>query len=144
MKRLAGLLLMLILSFNTVGFSLPAPSSTFTAARNRNCHNIHQVRVCAWVEEGVVVPGSFVTVYGSMKTRGEGVPGQIVRVVWSAKTTATCIGVTDATGVASCTTYVPSSISRGRSVTVKVWVDKFKINTHFRIKFNERDRDSED
>jgi hypothetical protein len=89
-------MLMLILSFNTVGFSRPAPPSALTTARNQNCHNVRQVRVCAWVSEGVVVPGSYVTIYGSMRLKGVGVAGELMRVIWSAKTTATCLGVTDA------------------------------------------------
>ena len=144
MKRLAWLLLIAILSFSTVAFTVPAPPPNLSAARNQNCHNIRLVRVCSWVEEGVVKPGSSVTIYGSIKSKGEGVAGQILRVVWSARTTQSCLGVTDSTGVASCTTYVPSYLSSGRSVNVKVWIDKFKVNTHFRIKVGNRGSESED
>ncbi|HET6846393.1 MAG TPA: hypothetical protein VFH29_06130 [Anaerolineales bacterium] len=144
MKRLAWLLLIVIFAFSTVAFAAPAPPSDLTPAPNQQCHNIRLVRVCSWVEAGVVKPGSSVTIYGSYKSKGVGVPGQIMRVVWSARVTQTCIGVTDSTGVASCTTYVPSYLSSGRTVTVKVWVDKYKINTHFRIKVGNRGSDSED
>jgi hypothetical protein len=143
MKRLIGLLLIAILSFSTVAFSMPAPPSGLDA-RNQTCHNVRLVKICSSVSEAVVLPGSYVTIYGSITRKGVGIPGQIMRVVWSARKTQTCIGVTDATGVASCSTYVPSYISSGRTVNVKVWVDKYKINTHFRIKVGGRGADSED
>jgi hypothetical protein len=144
MKSAALLLLAVFLAIGTLGFSAPAPNSGITAARNQNCHNVRLVRVCASVSAGVVKPGDAVTIYGSIKQKGVGVPGQLMRVVWSAKITQTCLGVTDANGVASCTTYVPSYLNGGRSVNVKVWMDKYKINTHFRIKESGRDSKSED
>lgn len=144
MKRLAWLLFIAIFSFSTLAFDVQAPPPEPSAGRNQNCHNVRLVRICAWVAEGVVRPGSSVTVYGSMFKKGEGVPGQLMRVVWSGRTTQTCLGVTDATGVASCTTYIPSYLTVGRSVNVKVWMDKYKINTQFRIKVGDRNSESED
>jgi hypothetical protein len=144
MKRLAWLLLIAILAFSTVAFDLPAPPPALSAGQNRTCHNVRLMRICTWVSEGVVRPGSSVTIYGSLSRKGEAVSGQLMRVIWSSKTTQTCLGITDATGVASCTTYVPRNLSTGRSVNVKVWMDKYKITTQFRIKVGDRDRESDD
>jgi hypothetical protein len=146
MKRLGLLLLIAILSLNTVAFTLPSSDPEFLAmpGRNVNCHNVGGLRLCASVSEATVVPGSFITIYGSMKLRGVGVAGQVMRVEWHGRTSATCVGVTDASGLASCTTYVPTSIVGGRSVNVKLRLDHYKVTTHFRIKSTERNPESGD
>jgi hypothetical protein len=148
MKRLAWLLFIAILSFNTVAFTLPASDPTMPASppampgRNVNCHNVGGLRLCASVSEATVVPGSFITIYGLMKLRGVGVAGQVMRVEWHGRTSATCVGVTDASGLASCTTYVPSNLVGGRIVNVKLRLDKYKVTTHFRIKDIDRNPES--
>ncbi len=151
MKRLSWLLLAAILTFSTLGFapldSAAAPASSTTSGPvsgaeaqglaayipgfNIVCHEIRSRRVCVSVSEARVRPGSSITIYGLMRYKGAGVPGQIMRVVWASNVTATCIGVTDSSGLASCTTYVPSSTRPARQVRVKVWVDKFKLLTSF-------------
>ena len=164
MKRLSWFLLALTLSFSTVGFASPqSPNGSVSdtlsrppaaadqallagaiPGRNIVCHNIRQTRLCVSVSEARVLPGSIITIYGLMRTRGVGVPGQIMRVVWASKVTATCIGVTDATGVASCSTYVPANASAPRQARVRVWIDKYKLSTFFMIRNSGRDPDSED
>lgn len=168
MKRLAWLLLVVILSFNTVGFSLPASHPTPAAAilsapplapplfpapapaaasipgYNVVCNNIGPLRLCASVSESRVLPGSFLTVYGLMRTRGEPIQGQVMQVVWHGHTSATCIGLTDEDGLASCTTYVPASMASGYKVYVKVLLDKYKILTSFRTKDITQDPQEDD
>lgn len=164
MKRLAWLLLIAIVSFNTAGFaasaSLPAQPSTSISippagpdpaplaasipGYNVECHNIGPTRLCTSVSAVRVKPGSFITVYGMMKERGKGVPGQVMTVVWHASSSASCIGVTDENGLASCSTYVPTTISGAHRVVVWVWLDKFKITTRFRIKDSSTDPESTD
>ncbi len=154
MKRLSGLLLAAVLTFSSLGFApldsaaAPAAGTTsgpasgaeadglaaFIPGYNVVCHEIRSRRVCASVSEARVRPGSSITIYGLMRYKGAGVPGQIMRVVWASSVTATCIGVTDSTGLASCTTYVPSSTRAARQVRVKVWIDKFKLLTSFMTK----------
>ena len=136
MKRLAWLLLVLVLSFSTVGFAPPAgadpaPLDASIPGKNVVCHNIRAYRLCASVSEARVRPGSYVTIYGLMRSRGVGVPGQIMRVVWSSNVTVSCIGITDETGLASCSTYVPARTPAARKVHVKVWLDKYKLQTSF-------------
>ena len=154
MKRLAWLLLIVILSLNTLGFTLPAsppapgssipsnppnlPETAFDAGfipgHNLVCHNIGQRRVCASVSEARVLPGSVLTVYGMLRLRGEGVPGVIMNVIWAGRITETCVGVTDSSGVASCNTFVPSYMKQGYRVTVKVLLDHYKVSTNFRTR----------
>ena len=135
MKRLSWLLLAIIMALSTAGFApLESPKGPFSSTissppagadlgsmagsipgYNIVCHNVRATRLCASVSERRVTPGSYVTIYGSMKTRGVGVPGQVMNVVWASNVTATCIGVTDATGLASCSTYVPANTPRARA-----------------------------
>jgi hypothetical protein len=136
MKRLSLLLLAAILSLGTVGFAPPAaeqpgPSEGAIPGYNIVCHNIRAIRLCASVSEARVTPGSFVTIYGLMRTRGVGVPGEIMRVVWSSNVTVSCLGITDETGLASCTTYVPARTPNARKVHVRVWIDHYKLQTAF-------------
>jgi hypothetical protein len=136
MKRLSWLLLVLVLSFSTLGFAPPtgadpAPLDASIPGKNVVCHNIRAYRLCASVSESRIRPGSFVTIYGLMRTRGVGVPGKIMRVVWSSNVTVSCIGITDETGLASCSTYVPARTPTARKVHVKVWIDKYKLQTSF-------------
>jgi len=147
MKRLAWLLLAAVLSFSTAGFARPAsppgplsttissppaaPAAASIPGYNVVCENIRATRLCVSVSEPRVRPGSYVTVYGLMKIRGVPQTGKIMRVVWSSKTSASCIGVTDDTGLASCRTYVPASTAGARKVHVRVWIDKFKLATAF-------------
>jgi hypothetical protein len=136
MKRLSWLLLVLVLSFSTVGFAPPAgeepaPMEGSIPGHNIVCHNIRATRLCASVSEARVRPGSWVTIYGLMRNRGVGVKGQIMRVVWSSNITVSCIGITDETGLASCSTYVPARTPAARKVNVKVWLDKYKLQTSF-------------
>jgi hypothetical protein len=157
MKRLSGLLLAVILLLSTLGFApLESLQETISTApdprapagsipgRNVVCHNIRQTRLCVSVSESRVRPGSYVTIYGLMRTRGVGVPGQIMRVVWASKVTVSCIGVTDANGLASCSTYVPANATSPRQVRVRVWIDKYKLTTLFMVRNAGRDPDSED
>ena len=136
MKRLSWLLLVAVLSIGTVGFAppsgtAPAPLEASIPGRNIVCHNIRAYRLCASVSEARVKPGSYVTIYGLLRSRGVGVPGKIMRVVWSSNVTVSCVGITDETGLASCTTYVPARTPAGRKVNVKVWIDKYKLQTSF-------------
>jgi hypothetical protein len=137
MKRLVQLLLATVFVFSTVGFALPnSPPESISAigsvlAPNLDCHNVGLLRVCAWVSDAKLTPGSYITVYGMLKRKGAGVAGKIMRVIWASKTTETCIGVTDATGVASCTTYVPRNTPGGKRIHVIVRIDKYKITTFF-------------
>jgi hypothetical protein len=164
MKRLAWLLLIVVLSLNTLGFSTPpsppaAVSATFAnppslagetplqasiPGVNASCHHLRALRLCASVSEKVIVPGSFVTIYGSMKIRGEGVQGKLMRVLWHSRTSASCYGVTDENGLASCSTYFPARIARGHKVYVRVWLDGHKVTTHFRTKYLSRDPREDD
>ncbi len=137
MRRLAKLLLAAAFVFSTVGFAVPdsAPESGFAigavAAPNQNCHNVALYRICAWVSDARIKPGESITIYGMLKKKGVGVPGKIMRVIWSSKTTATCSAVTDSTGIASCTTFVPSNTPGGKRINVIVRMDKYKVTTSF-------------
>ena len=165
MKRLLLLLLAVILSFSTTGFSPPVSATegsgstsafgppggvdqTGLAASipgyNIVCHNVRNTRLCVSVSSARVRPGSFVTIYGLIRRSGLGVQGQIMRVIWASHVTATCIGVTDETGLASCTTYVPASTPSGKKVHVKVWIDKYKLMTSFHTPHARAEEDSRD
>jgi hypothetical protein len=144
MKRLSWLLLVLVLSFSTVGFAPPAgvnpaPLEAFIPGYNIVCHNVRLTRICASVSEAKIRPGSYVIIYGLMRTRGVGVPGEIMRVVWSSNVTVSCIGITDDTGLASCSTYVPARTPTARKVHVKVWIDKYKLQTSFMTRHPHQD-----
>ena len=108
------------------------------------CHNIRNTRVCVSVSAARVRPGSFVTIYGLIRRSGVGVPGMLMQVIWASHTTATCIGVTDETGLASCTTFVPASTPDAKKVYVKVWIDKYKLLTSFRTPHEHGDMRQED
>jgi hypothetical protein len=151
MKRLTWLLLAVCLSFSTVGFAAPpsprasiptdsysppagidpAAPAAYMPGDHVVCHEIRAKRLCVSVSEGSVRPGSYVTIYGMMKDKGVGVPGMIMNVIWASNVTVTCVGITDADGLASCTTYVPASTLEARKVYVKVHIDHFKLLTFF-------------
>ena len=164
MKRRAWLLLAAVLSFNTAGFAPPAsplaslsttisgppagadrgPLAASIPGYNVVCENIRATRLCVSVSDARVKPGSYVTVYGMMKTRGVGEAGKIMRVMWSSRASATCIGLTDENGLASCRTYVPLRTAGARNVHVRVWMDKFKLATSFITRRTSQDPRSPD
>ena len=164
MKPMAWLLLAGILSFNTAGFAPaesprgsfsttvssppagadPVPLAASIPGYNVVCQNKRATRLCVSVSEARVRPGSYVTVYGMMKTKGVGEAGKIMRVVWSSKVTATCIGLTDENGLASCRTYVPRQIAGGRKVHLRIWIDKYKLSTSFATRNASQDPQSSD
>lgn len=144
MKRLPCLLIVLVLMFSTVGFAPPVgidltPLDASIPGVNVVCDNIRAMRLCASVSETRVRPGSYVTIYGLMRIRSVAVPGQIMRVVWSSNITVSCIGITDETGLASCRTYVPARTPAARKVHVKVWIDKYKLQTSFMTRHRHED-----
>ena len=156
MKRLAWLLLMAVLSFSTVGYSIPAsppapvsisqpsPAAGRIPGYNIICDDVRGIHLCASVSEALVVPGSWVTIYGLMMTKGAPIQGMIMRVAWHSSTSVTCIGVTDETGLASCTTYVPAKMARGYKVYVKVYLDHYKMGTSFRTRDMTHEEQSDD
>ena len=153
MKRVAWLLLLAILSFNSVGFAeassptgsisstisyappmlLPPTVGLAIPGQNARCTNVGAVRICTSVYPARAAPHSYVTVNGMMKIKGVGQAGKIMTATWRSKGTASCSAVTDADGMASCTAYFPGA-TKGRSVRVKVTIDRYKLTTHFTSK----------
>ena len=153
MKRVAWLLLLAFLSFNSVGFteassSTRSISSTTSNAplmlqpptmalsipgKNAVCTNVGATRICASVSPARVAPHTYLTVYGMQKIRGVGQAGQIMTATWRSKGTASCSAVTDASGMASCTAYF-SGGTKGHPVRVKVTIGKYNLTAHFTSK----------
>ena len=153
MKRVAWLLLLAVLSFNSVGFAQASSptrsiSSTISVAppmlqpptialsipgNNGVCTNIGATRICASVSPARTAPHTYLTIYGMQKIRGVGQAGTIMTATWRSKGTASCSAVTDASGMASCTAYF-SGATKGHIVRVKVAIGKYKLTTHFTSK----------
>ena len=153
MRRVARPLLLSFLVLSMVGFSPAlAPtalmSSAITSAppmfqppttalaipgRNPACTNVGATRICASVSTARAAAHTYVTVNGMMKIKGVGQAGQIMTVTWRSKVAASCSAVTDANGMASCSTYFPGA-TKGRIIRVKVTIGKHKLTTHFTSK----------
>lgn len=151
MKRLAWLLIIGILSFNTVGFTRSGliPSSFSSSGTtspalarapwmdlsmpgdNSVCEKTRAARACASVSNGRPAPKTYVTVYGALRIRGEPQQGEPMKATLRFKgSSASCTGMTDSNGLASCSIYFAGG-SGGRRVGVKVRVGQYTIDTYF-------------
>ena len=153
MKRVAWLLLIAFLSFDTVGFAqADSPTRSVTSTipgapemldpptialsipgNNAVCTNSGATRICASESTSRAAASTYVTIYGMMKIRGVGQPGQIMTATWYIKRTTSCSAVTDANGMASCSAYF-SGGTKGHTVHVKVTIGKYRLTTHFTSK----------
>ncbi len=153
MKRVAWLLILSVLSFNTLGFrplasttgSISLQSSNVQPSLNLQplavwlpgthavCNNTGATRVCASVSTARAESHTYVTVYGVIKTSGVGQAGKIMTATLLSKGSATCSAVTDSDGMASCSIYF-SGLAKGNVVRVKVTIGKYKLMPHFAAK----------
>jgi hypothetical protein len=153
MKRVASLLLMAFLAFNSVGLAQADSPTTLISSpiskappllrpptmdlaipgKNARCTNVGPTRICVSVSNPRPAPRTFVTVYGMVKRQGVGQPGQIMTVTWRSNGVGSCVAVTDSQGMAACTAYFAGA-AKGHIVRVKVTIDKYKLATHFTSK----------
>jgi hypothetical protein len=146
MRRLAWLLLVVALAFGTVGFtpadaplslaspnapvfSIPPPMALSIPGDNANCTNIRATRICVSVSDARPAPGSRLTIYGMLKTRGVGQSGKNMKAMWRSKGTVSCTAVTDESGIGRCSATF-SGAGKGQKVRIKVTIGKFTLSTY--------------
>jgi len=152
MKRLASLLLLVVLSLNTVGFTQstsPTPSiSSFTSdgpalagppfigmsipGKNVICKTVHATRLCVALSSAYPSRDTWLTVYAQLKTRGVPQTGKIMTAVWRVKgKRISCSALTDETGLAVCRGRFPKA-DKGRKIWVDVTIGKYTATTSFK------------
>jgi hypothetical protein len=149
MKRLAWLVVIAVLSLNSLGFSSPnfpiASSSSIGSnppavaggpgidlsipGKGAHCSKVHATRICVSVSNRKPADGSYVTVYGQLKLRGTGIRGKIMTASWRYKGKShNCTAVTDSAGLASCVLRI-GGVAKGQNVHISVTIGNFSEDT---------------
>ncbi|HVN53469.1 MAG TPA: hypothetical protein VMT46_03990 [Anaerolineaceae bacterium] len=98
---------------------------------NVQCAASGPAQICAWVSNGSPRQNSTVTVYGRLLVNNVGQAGQSMATTWHYKTTTpTCPGLTEGTGIASCSRSIGGA-TVGYQVNVDVSIGGYGVTTWF-------------